>query len=77
MILSIFAGLFLWYFLSEFAFIAFGFGLGIEYTEEIILGHRGITGIKAMESFASIIMLSIAAFIPIYHQIRKIRYRNL
>ena len=74
-VFSLFIALILGFFLTllfaEFSWTFFGFGMGVKYTEETILGYHGFLGYNFEEAIIPTFFFACLISYPIYKQIRR------
>lgn len=76
LLLSSVLGVLVQFYLSEFTWSIFNYGMGIKYTDETILGNYGYLGYDVGEGALPLLTLTLIFFYFIYRLLRLIRMRR-
>lgn len=76
-LLSILLGGVLEVFLAPFTWTLWHYGMGCRYTEETLLGYRGVVNVDWHEALVPLLILWTLFYVPIYLALRNYRKRQL
>lgn len=77
LVISLIPGSFLVVYLSEFTQDIFGYGMGFKWTEESVLGYRGLLEFNFLAALLPVLVFSFLIHFPIYKYIRKRTLKGL